>query len=116
MAYDAAHGQIVLFGGYGNLSDTWIWDGSNWIQANPAQKPSARWAPAMAYDESHAQIVLFGGYAYSGDWQSDTWIWTKKPEIVFLPIVISSSGMNGSFLTSELILTNRAKGSVISNP
>src|SRR5882672_1673729 len=34
MAYDAARGQDVLFGGSGAnnglLSDTWVWDGSNW--------------------------------------------------------------------------------------
>ena len=87
MAYDTARSQIVLFGGYGNLSDTWIWDGSNWNQANPVQKPSARWASSMAYDESQAQIVFFGGYAYSGDWQSDTWILTKNPEMLFLPMI-----------------------------
>jgi hypothetical protein len=31
MAYDAAHGQVVLFGGFlGDFGDTWIWDGTDW--------------------------------------------------------------------------------------
>ncbi len=30
MAYDAARGQVVLFGGYsgGLLGDTWVWNGN----------------------------------------------------------------------------------------
>ena len=33
MAYDAARGKVVLFGGYDgqtNLADTWEWDGQAW--------------------------------------------------------------------------------------
>src|SRR5258708_16069731 len=65
MAYDSAHGQVVLFGGVGAdntvLSDTWTWDGSNWTQRSPASSPPARNFHAMAYDSSHRQVVLFGG-------------------------------------------------------
>jgi hypothetical protein len=34
MAYDEAHGQVVLFGGAESTfyGDTWIWDGTNWIR------------------------------------------------------------------------------------
>jgi hypothetical protein len=42
MAYDAARGQVVLFGGYdgsGYLNDTWVWDGTNWVQKFPATVP-----------------------------------------------------------------------------
>ena len=77
MAYDAAHGQVVLFGGEGNsglLSDTWVWDGANWTQKSPATSPPARFSHAMAYDAAHGQVVLLGGYAYSG-YLSDTWVW-----------------------------------------
>ena len=62
MAYDAAHGQIVLFGGRndgGNFSDTWVWDGTNWTQKSPATIPRERYGAAMAYDAAHGQIVLF---------------------------------------------------------
>src|SRR6202034_3598893 len=33
MTYDAGHGQVVMFGGFGTsgyLNDTWLWNGSNW--------------------------------------------------------------------------------------
>jgi len=52
MAYDAARGQVVLFGGWngGPLSDTWVWDGSNWVPKFSASRPPARFAHAMAYD------------------------------------------------------------------
>src|ERR1051325_8282159 len=46
MAYDGVRDRTVLFGGNdttGNyLSDTWEWDGMNWIQRNPASQPPAR--------------------------------------------------------------------------
>jgi hypothetical protein len=74
MAYDAAHAQVVLFGGYDNgvLGDTWTWDGTDWTQRTPAHSPPAGYAHAMAYDAAHAQVVLFGGYGGSGN---DTWTW-----------------------------------------
>lgn len=36
MAYDAARGEVVVFGGVGDgpvLNDTWLWDGAGWRQA-----------------------------------------------------------------------------------
>src|SRR5215472_5213859 len=42
MAYDAATGNVVLFGGgnnRGGLSDTWTWNGSTWTKQNPAAHP-----------------------------------------------------------------------------
>ncbi|TMC02071.1 MAG: hypothetical protein E6J41_31205 [Chloroflexi bacterium] len=36
MAYDAARGRVVLFGGAGDepvLNDTWLWDGVGWTRA-----------------------------------------------------------------------------------
>src|ERR1700689_3111267 len=34
IAYDAAHGEVVLFGGNSQaaLSDTWTWDGTTWTK------------------------------------------------------------------------------------
>jgi hypothetical protein len=88
MAYDAAHGQIVLFGGIRNvffgtggfeLNDTWVWDGTNWTQKSPATSPSTRSGSAMAYDATHGQIVLFGGFhrtsATVASYLNDTWVW-----------------------------------------
>jgi hypothetical protein len=75
MAYDAAHGQVVLFGGWsrgGGFADTWLWDGVKWTQAAFSQ--IQRWDHAMAYDAAHGQVVLFGGYS-DGKTHSDTWVW-----------------------------------------
>jgi hypothetical protein len=80
MAYDAATGQMVLFGGFdligGNangLNDTWTWDGTTWTQQNPSTSPSARNSASMAYDAATGQMVLFGGL--SGTDLNDTWTW-----------------------------------------
>jgi uncharacterized protein (TIGR03437 family) len=86
MAYDSAHGEVVLFGGESEsgqiLGDTWLWDGTNWTQESPQASPSARVAIAMAYDSGHDQVVLFGGAEITPDFTAhlttplgDTWTW-----------------------------------------
>src|ERR1039457_1451702 len=78
MAYDSAHGQVVLFGGRnsnGNpLNESWVWNGSNWTQESPQTSPSVRVGHAMAYDSAQGQVVLFGGLT-SGGFLNDTWVW-----------------------------------------
>ena len=53
MAYDAARGRVVLFGGYDFISgqvfaDTWEWDGKNWAAATPATSPPGRFGQEVA--------------------------------------------------------------------
>lgn len=79
MAYDEARGQIVLFGGMAGAapvpsSATWVWDGNNWRQMQPAVSPPARFGHAMAYDAASQKVVLFGGYGEDGE-TNDTWTW-----------------------------------------
>ncbi len=79
MAYDAARGRVVLFGGYGFfsgglLADTWEWDGNEWVEATPATSPPGRFGAAMAYDSARGRIVLFGGVG-DGAELGDTWEW-----------------------------------------
>ncbi|MFN2508239.1 MAG: hypothetical protein ABR589_05650, partial [Chthoniobacterales bacterium] len=57
MAYDATRKVVVLFGGFnptgpngGALGDTWIWNGTNWIQQEPAASPPRRYGAGFAYD------------------------------------------------------------------
>ena len=84
LAYDAASGQLVLFGGkhatgFGpDLNDTWIWTGSNWVQQHPATVPTAGNQASLAYDGASGQLVLFGGQDATGYGVTlnDTWIWT----------------------------------------
>jgi hypothetical protein len=58
MAYDAATGTVVLFGGGGNhdLGDTWTWDGTTWTQQAPATHPAARLSASMAYDAATREL------------------------------------------------------------
>ena len=76
MAYDAARGVTVLFGGWaGFYGDTWEWDGTDWAQRSPATAPTARLFPRMVYDAEREVCVLFGGYDYTYNYQNDTWEW-----------------------------------------
>jgi hypothetical protein len=78
MAYDAAQGNVVLFGGFtdfgATLGDTWIWNGTTWTQQSPSANPTGRYFSAMAYDAVHNLVVMFGGDTSSGP-LNDTWVW-----------------------------------------
>jgi len=75
MAYDAARGRVVLFGGFGSgtFGDTWEWDGVAWTLA-ASTGPSARTGAAAAFDGTRGRVLLFGGSA-SG-YLADLWEWT----------------------------------------
>ena len=67
LAYDAARGRTVLFGGVGvfgpnapSFGDTWEWDGARWTQLE-VTGPSARDHIAMAYDAANRRVVMHGG-------------------------------------------------------
>src|SRR5262249_2609173 len=79
LAFDAARGRVVLFGGYAisgetlvYYSDTWEWDGATWAPRATATGPSARSGHAMTYDATRQQVVLHGGSTSSG-LAGDTW-------------------------------------------
>jgi hypothetical protein len=77
MAFDAATGQVVLFGGFSGsavLGDTWVWNGTDWTQQSPAHSPPARDHASMAFDAATGQLVLFGGPTGSAV-LGDTWVW-----------------------------------------
>jgi len=93
MVYDAATGNIVLFGGQLSAgvsclpgpppctptppafaNDTWTWNGTNWTEQSPITSPPARYLATMTYDAATGNTVLFGGVGTSGD-LSDTWTW-----------------------------------------
>ncbi len=89
MAYDAAHGQVVMFGGediLGHpLGETWTYDGVTWTHQVPAPSPSARRDASMTSATAHNQVVLFGGtdgtslFADTWTWNGTTW--TQQPVI-----------------------------------
>ena len=70
LAFDAARGRLVLFGGseplaaggFGEPAETWEWDGAGWRVAVPAERgPGGRRGHAMTYDAAAARVVLYGG-------------------------------------------------------
>jgi hypothetical protein len=64
MAFDAADGTVVMFGGQArsrSLDDTWVWNGSSWAQAHPATSPPALSGAQMTYDPVSHDVVLVGG-------------------------------------------------------
>ncbi len=82
MAYDAATGNVVLFGGADvtghSLGDTWIWNGSTWTKQTPATSPPPQGQASMAYDAATGNVVLFGGDNLGGTWVWNGSTWTKQ--------------------------------------
>jgi hypothetical protein len=79
LAFDAARGHIVLFGGEaaGSLfNDTWKWNGETWTQVQDTG-PSARKGFTMAYHPDRQRMVLFGGESASSK-LNDTWEWNGE--------------------------------------
>lgn len=78
MAYDAARGRVVLFGGYnpvtGVQAETWLWDGTTWQNAG-AGGPSGRERTAMSYDSARQRVVMTGGSSTNGTPDTTTWEW-----------------------------------------
>jgi hypothetical protein len=84
MAFDSAHGQMVLFGTASQSpanpaaakSETWIWQGGKWTELTLPNSPAPRVFAGMAYDEKRGQVVLFGGQSVAnGGALQDTWTW-----------------------------------------
>jgi hypothetical protein len=126
MAYDSDRQEVVLFGGNDQQSsrtvnttwahirefpaspfprrgtdvfyrDTWVSNGTDWTQRNPAQAPSERAGHAMAYDAERKQVVLFGGFYPEKGLFNDTWVWNgtnwKKMNPVNIPPARCSAAM-----------------------
>ena len=89
MAWMASQNNIVLFGGSTalTLSQTWVWDGTNWTQKSPATTPPARYYQGMAPDSAHNQVVMFGGSSGGGfaNALNDTWVWDGTNWTVTVP-------------------------------
>lgn len=99
MAFDAAHGHMVLFGGLdqssNSLGDTWFWDGGNWNQQSPATSPAAEAGAGMAFDAAHSTAVLFGGVNAQLAYLNSTSLWSEGAATVTQPVVTSVIGASG---------------------
>ena len=83
MAYDAARGEIVLFGGSNRdlgvlFDETWTWNGTEWTLETPDASPPARSAASMAYDPATRRTVMFGGYNANVERTDTTWQWNGE--------------------------------------
>lgn len=79
MAYDAAHGVVLMFGGSGiypdplAFADTWTYDGA-WHEQKPAKSPPGRSAAALVACPDEGGVCLLGGQGAKGP-LSDAWVW-----------------------------------------
>src|SRR5215213_4557437 len=72
MAFDEKHGVTVLFGGMQPdasgqntfYDDTWEWDGTDWQEVFPSQRPPTRQDAAMFFDPTRGTTVIYGGYYF----------------------------------------------------
>ena len=109
MDYDAALGQVFMFGGYDGrsfLNDTYVWNGSNWNPAGASGPPSARDVPnGLAYDAAQQQIVLFGGFD-EGSTDSDTWIWGAPQNFGSINVCPSGQGSPSPCTNTQTLTYN----------
>jgi hypothetical protein len=86
MTYDGARGVVVLFGGrrqtgagpeQAGLTDTWTWDGRQWMAHPVASAPpfNAGKAMTMAYDLASRSVVLYEPVPFSARTRPSTWSW-----------------------------------------
>jgi hypothetical protein len=85
MAYDPVHKNVVLFGGFNqqtgvNSTDTWLWNGTAWSQAQPTSSPptSSSYRARLAYDPAKQLVLLFGGNLSNAVWGWDGSNWTRQ--------------------------------------
>ncbi|MBY0263075.1 MAG: hypothetical protein K2Q20_12075, partial [Phycisphaerales bacterium] len=92
LAFDAARGRVVLFGGAGasaeSLGDTWVFDGVAGTQLQIAG-PAARFGHAMAYDAARQRVVLFGGdgdaLPFGDTWEFNGSAWSQVTTFTIPP-------------------------------
>ena len=84
MAYDAALGRVVEFGGEDGAvapsgrnvrSDMWTWDGRSWSPLRTSPTPPPRVSASMVYDSERQELVIFGGVDGRDRPLADTWTW-----------------------------------------
>jgi hypothetical protein len=98
MAYDAADGYVVLYGGTNSagaaLGDTWKFVGGNWtnLSASVSGSPPTRYRASMVDDVADGELVLFGGTTATGSsaGSHDTWTysdlaWTQASSSKYPP-------------------------------
>lgn len=79
MAVNYDTGHIVLFGGTGasgaDLNDTWLWDGTDWLNPSLANSPPPMGWARMVYDSFNRRNVLVGYSSSRSNPGPQTWFW-----------------------------------------
>ncbi len=95
MAYDAARGVVVLYGGSdpsGMRTETWEWDGRRWHQrGDGVPHPGGKHFGRMAWDARRGEIVHTGGHPPGGanavnqtaTWDGEAWLLVSESEASF---------------------------------
>lgn len=64
MSYDSNIDELVMFGGvnvFAMTNETWVFDGTNWVQLTTTTAPLGRLGASLAYAPFVNEVVLFGG-------------------------------------------------------
>jgi hypothetical protein len=85
---------VFMFSGEipGDLIDNalWEWDGSDWTEMYPDNRPCPRDGASMAFDSNRLLMVLYGGWAQGADgetWEYDGFDWHRNyPSIAPPPL------------------------------
>jgi len=98
MTYDAATGQIVLFGGdgpagceiervCGPLGETWTLDGSTWSELGTASQTPAVSQSVLAYDSGTGQLVYYTDNSSDANftWTYDGVTWDDHERLASMP-------------------------------
>ncbi len=83
MAYDAIDERVVMFGGdvgpfHGELkqlTDTWVWDGTDWTEEHPATVPPGLENPKLDFYAADRKVVMYGVTPGKKGLIPETWVW-----------------------------------------
>jgi hypothetical protein len=106
LGYDEPRQRVVLFGGRTQydlnaaslLDDTWEYDGIDWVQLQPVQRPTSQAYGWLGHDPVRNKLFLCGGIngaANYAAWHFDGATWTQAP-VAFVSMV------SGTFATDPI--------------
>jgi hypothetical protein len=117
-AYDETTRTILLFGGREGPGQTWSWDGSAWLQMEPASRPPAGSVPAMVYDRRLSSVVMavvccesvLPAASQLQVWRWDDGDWSRLPMAGPPPTVSSAPILAYDDRSGGLALLSRGRG------
>ena len=109
LVYDPERHRTVLFGGItsSQFGDTWLWNGSSWLLADPAMAPTPRYGAATAWDARSKRVLVYGGYSVAADdvmWAWDGVRWERIDGAGTSPGSLYAGGMAADPLRGVIVL------------